>query len=533
MIRFRLTMIHLTMIRPAMFRLTILACLLGCGSQTLAAELTVLIYHDIASNPGDDAYAVSRSAFVGHMDYLEANGYRPVTLQLLDKVNQGKAVLPNKSILLTFDDGLKSYRNFVVPVLKIYGFPSVLSVVTGWIDGNNQPPEYHDKLLSWEQIKDLKQSALTEIISHTHDLHTGVQSNPQGNSAPASVTRIYSPVSKSYETETEYRQRVVADLKNTVMRFKQELGTIPLGITWPYGRYNALLSREASLLGIKFQLTLNDGPNRVKDLPLLNRIMVMQDTELDDFVADLNYDPLRNRSYHFIELDLEKFSGQAPDEQEKLLSSMLDNIEQLDVNTVILSPFTKNGKAAFFPNDQVTVAADILNRVTHQLHNKIGVNHVYLRLPENFNVKNADAFYNDMARLVWFNGIVFDGQSQQHVDTIRKIVSYHHPRARFGHYGETDNLAAYDFVIVPVTVSRSQDKMRKQILQAKGLPTTLFVHLRFDNDDAGILPQVMETIRALGIKHYGIALNNNFYGFGNKSGMAKEMAKGTLAVFGG
>ena len=514
-------------------RLLTLLFVVAFGSQSLASELTVLIYHDVVSDPGDDAYAVSRSAFVAHMDYLESNGYRPVTLGFLDKVSQGKAVLPNKAILLTIDDGLKSYRDFVAPVLKIYGYPSVLSVVSGWTDGNNKPPEYHDKLLSWNEIKELNQSPLIEIISHTHDLHTGVQSNPQGNNAPASVTRIYSPVTKRYETETVYRQRIVSDLKNTVMRFKQELGTTPLGITWPYGRYNDLLTREAQLLGIKFQLTLNDGPNSVENFPVLNRIMVMRDTTVDDFVADLNYEPLRNRSYHFIELDLEKFNGQPPPEREKLLSTMLDNIEQLDVNTVILSPFTKDGKATFFPNDQMTVAADILNRVTHQLHNKIGVNHIYLRLPENFNVRNADAFYNDMARLVWFNGVVFDDQSQQHIDTIRKIVKYHHPRARFGHYGKTDNLAAYDFVIVPVTASRSQDKLRKQILEAKGLPTTLFVRLEFNDDDAGMVPQVMETIRALGIKHYGIALNNNFYGFGNNTGIAEEMAKGTLAVFGG
>ncbi|MGD8560068.1 MAG: poly-beta-1,6-N-acetyl-D-glucosamine N-deacetylase PgaB [Gammaproteobacteria bacterium] len=513
-------------------RLLALCFIVAFGGQASAGQLTVLIYHDVNSNPGDDAYAVSRSSFVAQMDYLETNGYRPVTLEFLDKVSQGKAVLPNKAVLLTFDDGLQSYRKFVAPVLQIYGYPSVLSVVSGWVDGNNKPPEYHDKLLSWPELKKLNESPMIELISHTHDLHTGVMANPQGNKAPAAVTRIYSPSTKSYETETDYRQRIASDLKIAVTRFKQELGVTPLGITWPYGRYNDILTREARLLGIKFQLTLNDGPNSIENFPRLNRIMVMRDTGINEFVADLNYEPLRDRTYQFIEVALDELHKQPPDKREQLLSSLLDNISQLDVNTVILSPFTRDGKAAFFPNDQMPVAADILHRVTHQLHNAVGINHVYLRLPEQFKIKNATAFYNNLARLVWFNGIVFDNQTPDQVKMISKIVKYHHPRVQLGHYDKARNLASYDFVIVPVTASRSQDKLRDQLLEAKGVPTKLFVHLKIDQDDTGAVPHIMETLRALGIKHYGIASGNDLYGY-NESNIAKEMAKGTLAVFGG
>ncbi|MGD8639785.1 MAG: hypothetical protein PVG89_04110, partial [Gammaproteobacteria bacterium] len=92
--------------------------------------------------------------------------------------------------------------------------------------------------------------------------------------------------------------------------------------------------------------------------------------------------------------------------------------------------------------------------------------------------------------------------------------------------------ASYDFAIIPVTASRSQDKLRDQLLEAKGVPTKLFVHLKIDQDDTGAVPHIMETLRALGIKHYGIASGNDLYGY-NESNIAKEMAKGTLAVFGG
>ena len=269
---------------------TTVALLISINTTLSATELTVLTYHDIVAEPGDDAYAVSRSAFVAQMDHLETHGYQPISLTTLEQAIKKQTKLPNKAILLTFDDGLKSYKDFVAPLLKIYGYPSVLSVVSGWVDGNNTPPEYHNKLLEWAELRELQKSTLIDIISHSHDLHTGVQTNPQGNYAPAGVTRIYSVTNNSYETESAFRQRITADLKHGVTRFKKELNIKPVAITWPYGRYDNVLSTEADLLGMKIQLTLNDGPNDENQLQVLNRIMIMRDTGIDDFVADLNYD---------------------------------------------------------------------------------------------------------------------------------------------------------------------------------------------------------------------------------------------------
>ena len=505
----------------------------GISGLSQGSELTVLTYHDVVANPTDDAYAVSRSAFVAQMDYLETHGYKPVSLEFLDRVSKQQATLPKNAVLLTFDDGLQSYYQFVAPVLKTYNFPSVLSVVSVWADGKNTPPEYRGKLLSWDKLKQLEKSPLVEIISHTHDLHTNVQSNPQGNYAPAGVTRIYSPVEKRYESEREFRQRIAADLKNSVTRFKQELNIEPKGIAWPYGRYDDVMSAEARLLGMEYQLTLDDGPNTELNLPVLNRIMVMRDTAINDFVADLNYEPFRSRTHHFVEIKLDQFSGKSSKEQEKLLSSMLDNIESMEVNTVILYPVSKDGKMAFFPTQQMDVAADVMNRVSHQLNSRLGIRHIYLRLPGSVQAKNIEIFYNDMARLAWFNGVVFDQHQAQQQDTIRKIVEYYHPKSQFGHLGNTPKMDDYDFLILPVAANQPEDELRKQVLKAKGLPTRLFIQVKVDDDHTESVPGIIDTIRALGIKHYGIALQKDLYGFDNNISITKELAKGTLAVFGG
>jgi poly-beta-1,6-N-acetyl-D-glucosamine N-deacetylase PgaB len=507
--------------------------LLFAGNTATGNVLTVLTYHNVVANPGGDVYAISRSAFVAQMDYLQTQGYQPISLAFLEKVMNKEATLPVKAILLTFDDGLKSYQEFIAPLLEIYNYPSVLSVVSGWVDGNNPPDEYKDKLISWSGLRELNNRPLIEIISHSHELHTNVQSNPQGNFAPAGVTRIYSPVTGTYETETKFRQRVTADLKLAVERFRQELNVSPIGITWPYGSYDNVLAGEANLLGMRFQLTLDDGPNSEANIPVLNRIMVMRDTEMDDFIADLNYEPLLSQTHRFTEISLDKFSGQPQAIQEKLLSSLLDNLQQTDINTVILSPFTVDGKHAFFPNEEIKVAADILNRVTHQLRNRANIRHLYLRIPENIDVKRPEEFFTDMARLSWFNGVVLEGQKRGQAEKIRKIVTYFHPKTKFGRYGEDGDLTRFDFVLISISASRSIEQMRRQLQEAKGLPAKLFIQVKVGDSDTATIPLIVQTIRALGINDYGIAMDKDFYTLDDELILKDRTANGMLAGTGG
>ena len=513
-------------------KIYLVALMMLSASHALAEELTVLVYHDITADPGEDAFAVSRSSFVQQMDYLESQGYKPISLQQLNRIYKKQESLPKNAILITFDDGLSSYAKFAVPVLKTYGFPSVLSVVSGWADNKDTPAEYRGKLLGWDDLRTLKDSKLVEIISHSHELHTNVRLNPQGNFGPAGVTRVYSPTMKLYETERVFRQRIAQDLKNSMTRFKKELGIEPIGIAWPYGRYDNVMAVEARLLGMNFQLTLDDGPNTVENLPVLNRIMVMRDTGINDFISDLKFEPLRNRTHQFAEIKLDDFIGKDETQSDKILSDILDEVERLEANTIILSPVTRDGSMTFFPTEQAKTAADILNRVTHQLNTRLGIRYIYLRISGNVDITRNETVLNDMARLAWFNGVVFDGVSKDDTDTVRKIVEYYHPKSSFGYYGQPEQASTYDFVMLPVNVSEPSDEIRDRILKATGMPTKLFVQVKVTDQDDSTLPSVLDMIRNLGIKHYGVAYKNGLYGL-NEQTHANGMAMETLAVSGG
>jgi peptidoglycan/xylan/chitin deacetylase (PgdA/CDA1 family) len=475
-----------------------------------SAELSVLTYHDIAADPGDDAYALSRSMFVAHMDYLQLNGYQPISLAQLDNYRKHPELMPAKPVMLTFDDGLKSYYEFVVPVLKTYQYPSVASVVTGWMDGKNTPPEYAGKLMSWEQLRQLSRSPLVEIVSHTNDLHHGIQSNPQGSQEAASVTRQYFPQTRTYENEKTYRRRIKIDLQLSIKRLQEELKIKPIAVTWPYGMYDNVIAETASELGLRYQFSLQSGPTALEDLPRINRIMLMESSSVQDLETELTYSWMTAEKKRFVVIALDPFlKADTLDKQEQLHSELLDRLEPLQLNMVVLSPFSADHSKAFFYNNEMPIGADVLRRTIHLLQSKLGIRHIYLNLPAKLPSKNLSPVYNDLARLVRFNGVVFDADIEEKTALyIKKLFSEVQPNLKYGIFDATDSAFDTDFVVVTMDTNNSISANRIRAAELKGIDADVYMlsKLRYDIDNFSMttLSQRFET---MDIQNFGIQLN--------------------------
>jgi poly-beta-1,6-N-acetyl-D-glucosamine N-deacetylase len=368
------------------------------ASAAPAEELTVLGYHEIADAAAarTPAYAVTPTNFVRQIDWLRNHGYRFVSVDDVLAAHAGTVPLPEKAVLVTFDDGYRSVYEHAWPVLKAFRVPAVVNVVGAWLEAttavridDREVPRR--EFMSWGELREMRESGLVEIGSHSFDLHQGVQGNPQGNLEPAATTRRYDPRTGRYEDERAYRRRIEADLARSVALIRRHTGRAPRVLAWPYGRYNATTRDAAERLGMRIELTLDDGANaRETPLRALRRILVQGGMRLPDLARELtNRDQDlgdNDRPQKVMHVDLDYVYDADPEQQNRNLGHLLDRIEKMGVNTVYLQAFSDpdgNGSAnaVYFPCRRVPMRADLFNRVAWQIRTRTAVRRLYAWMP--------------------------------------------------------------------------------------------------------------------------------------------------------
>jgi peptidoglycan/xylan/chitin deacetylase (PgdA/CDA1 family) len=494
-----------SILSPALLamRAPLLVLLAGWFGIVSAQDIPALVYHDIAETGTSDPFAVSREAFAEQLEYLRAEGYTPVSLSLLGKLQRGEAALPEKPVLITFDDGLASYATIARPLLERYGFPSVLSVVSGWADGQRVPPEYRGKLLDWDALRSLARTSGVELVSHTHDLHHGVPSNPQGNQAPASITRRFDAGSGRYESEEAFRARIRADLELARARFVAELKQPPTGVAWPFGLYDEVLVEEATRLGMKWQLTLDRAPTRAETLPRIHRLTFHRLRNLRQFADMVSLRALRREQVRFVEIDYDLLSPQDPARFEQRLSQLLRRLELLRVGGVVLRPFSADGKQAYFPTSTMPFAADTLNRVLHQLRSRLHLDHLYLRIPVEATTSAPAILAEDLGRLNRFSGVIVSDAREPSTGVFVRRLRYHQPTLRVGVLNGTVVTADAQFVLREITATSETDTVEREARKWLSRDSKAWFLVQRDAATEDQLRDALVALRRAGAAHFG------------------------------
>jgi biofilm PGA synthesis lipoprotein PgaB len=334
-------------------------------------EFLVLCYHSIPvkTKPGDD-YSIPQHRFAEQIDYLKTHGYHPVSVEDILQAHEGKKKLPEKPVLLTFDDGYVSYYDFVVPLLEKYGYPSMLAVESTFI--TNPPKDLPEKVMSWDQIRELAKKELVHIASHTYDLHGAIQYNPVGNVGPMVNVRAYYPDLKRYETEEEYRARIEKDFRIQDRLFREKLGFSPTVIVWPHGKHNAISWEIARKAGYRLGFTLEWGLGNIEDLHAIDRVLI-ENEPIEDFIAKVTKPGVDKTQIRAVQIDLDKvYDPESFEKTDEKLGRLIDRLYEMKVNTVYLQAFadpegTGNIKSVYFPNRVLPVRADIFSHAVHQL----------------------------------------------------------------------------------------------------------------------------------------------------------------------
>lgn len=100
-----------------------------------APRVPVLMYHRVGApnNAWEERYCVTPQRFAEQMATLQAAGWKAITLTEFGTWLEKRAELPEKSFLLTFDDGFLGVHEHAAPVLSALQWPATVFIVSSLI----------------------------------------------------------------------------------------------------------------------------------------------------------------------------------------------------------------------------------------------------------------------------------------------------------------------------------------------------------------------------------------------------------------
>ncbi|NUN65639.1 polysaccharide deacetylase family protein [Pseudanabaena biceps] len=125
------------------------------------AKIPIIMYHDITSTK-DVSWDVTTEELARHFQALQDGGYTPISMDRMVNHLRTGSQLPDKPVLLTFDDNYIGQYKYAFPLLKKYNYPAVWSVHTRFVGAGGKKPK-----ATWDQLREMQQTGLITIASHT------------------------------------------------------------------------------------------------------------------------------------------------------------------------------------------------------------------------------------------------------------------------------------------------------------------------------------------------------------------------------
>lgn len=227
------------------------------AAETYSAQVPILMYHNLAQEgSGSDTISVQR--FEEHLAALQDAGYTTITFQdLLAYVEQGTE-LPEKPVLLTFDDGYESNYTLAYPLLQQYQMKATIFVI-GVSMGKDTYKDTGQAMIphfTQEQAAEMEASGLVAIESHGYDIHEVQGRDPE----PLRVGIL----PREDESEWDY----AAFLQEDCQTMTDLLGKTPGVLAYPYGYASELSEVVLHEMGIYATVTIEEKINTIiKGLP--------------------------------------------------------------------------------------------------------------------------------------------------------------------------------------------------------------------------------------------------------------------------
>lgn len=222
-------------------------------SQATEIQLPIIMYHSILkSNKNNSKYIVSPELLEQDIKYIKKKGYTPVFMKEVIAFVQGKSQLPQKPIILSFDDGYYNNYYYAFPLLKKHRVKAVISIVGKMSDeySNTNDPNPSYAHVTWDNVLEMHLSGYWEILNHSYDCHTYDSRN--------GVSQV------STESDKAYRDFLMADLCSLQDKIAYTTGVAPETFTYPFGAFNKNTDSILKEIGFKATLSCTEGISTIK-----------------------------------------------------------------------------------------------------------------------------------------------------------------------------------------------------------------------------------------------------------------------------
>jgi len=213
-----------------------------------------LLYHHVSTNSDtqDSRYNIPPEKFEEQIKWLFDNGYQTINISDLANLIYNGGEIPQRPVVITFDDGnIDNYSN-ALPILKKYGFVATFYIVETYINGA--------EMISTDQVKELIQNGW-EIGSH-------------------SSTHPHLPnISEDL---------LAGEIRMSKLGLEEKLGVPVNSFAYPFGEINDNIIRLTSSYGYKSAVGLgNTSTHSMQSIFYLSRIEIENDFSMETFISKL------------------------------------------------------------------------------------------------------------------------------------------------------------------------------------------------------------------------------------------------------
>ena len=276
----KIKVIHLSKI---LLFLTLLFTLLTVGISIVIAtsedyiDVPIIMYQSILKDPSrSNKYTVTPAVLEEDLKYIKDKGYTTVTIADLISYVYDDSPLPEKPIVLTFDDGHYNNYGYLFPLLEKYDMKAVISIVGSYTDKFTETDEanLNYSYLRWKDIKELMDTGRIEFQNHTYNLHSNTGK------------RIGTKKIKG-ETDEHYKSILKDDILKLQQEFEENTNYTPKCFTYPFGGISNASLDIIKELGFKASLSCEQGINKLTKNP--NSLYLLKRYNRPSYISTYNF----------------------------------------------------------------------------------------------------------------------------------------------------------------------------------------------------------------------------------------------------